>query len=237
MAQPNQYEGEWTTLEKNILKKSYPLLGAKVVQLLPNRTADACERQARKLGIKYGLFPLGEEAYLDIETTNFNADIAYMLSYAFKVRGMDTVYSSKITKQEIFSGKFDERLVKDCIRDLKRFKRIYTYYGTGFDIPFLRTRALEMHIDFPVFGSIQHQDIYYLVRNKLKLCRNRLENVTRLLGIDDKTHLELKIWRMAAIGDEKALQYVYDHNVIDTKILEAAHEEIKTFAGVTKGSI
>jgi hypothetical protein len=57
------------------------------------------------------------------------------------------------------------------------------------------------------------------------------------MGIDDKTHLELKIWRMAAIGDPKALDYVYDHNVIDVKILEAAHEEIKTFVGVTKGSI
>jgi uncharacterized protein YprB with RNaseH-like and TPR domain len=229
--------GDWTTVEKNTLKKHYPVLGAKVIQLLPNRTPDAIDKQARKLGIKYGLFPIGEEAYLDIETTNFNADIAYMLSYAFKVRGSDKVFSSKITKEEIFSGKFDERLVKQCIEDLKRFKRIYTYYGTGFDIPFLRTRALELKLDFPVFGSIQHQDIYYIVRNKLKLCRNRLENVTRLMGIDDKTHLELKIWRMAAIGDPKALDYVYDHNVIDVKILEAAHEEIKTFVGVTKGSI
>lgn len=233
----NQYTGEWTTLEKNILKKSYPLLGAKTVQLLPNRTIDAINKEAIRLGVKYGLFPIGEEAYLDIETTNFNADIAYMLSFAFKVRGLDKVYASKITKEEIFSGKFDERLVTDCIKVLRMFKRVYTYYGTGFDIPFLRTRALEMHLDFPVFGSIQHQDLYYLVRSKLKLCRNRLENVTRLLGIDDKNHVELKIWRMAAIGDPEALKYVYEHNIIDVKILEAAHEEIKTFAGVTKGSI
>jgi len=233
----NQYTDGWTTQERNILKKHYPLLGAKVIQLLPERTLNAIDTQVKRLGIKYGLFPVGEEAFLDIETTNFNADIAYMLSYAFKVRGKETVYASKITRDEIMSGKFDERLVKDCINDLKRFKRVYTYYGTGFDLPFLRTRALEMKIDFPVFGSIQHQDVYYLVRNKLKLCRNRLENVTRLLGIDDKDHVELKIWRKAAIGDVEALKYVYNHNIIDVEILEKAFEEIKTFAGSNKGSI
>lgn len=233
----NQYTDGWTTVEINILKKNYPLLGAKVIQLLPNRTANAIDTQVKRQGIKYGLFPIGEEGFLDIETTNFNADIAYMLSYAFKVRGSDTVYASKITKEEIFSGKFDERLVKQCIEDLRRFKRIYTYYGTGFDIPFIRTRALELGLEFPIFGSIQHQDIYYLVRNKLKLCRNRLENVTRLLGIDDKTHLDLKVWRLAAIGDSKSLDYVMEHNIIDVKILEKAHEEIKCFCGTTKGSI
>jgi len=35
--------GDWTTVEKNTLKKHYPLLGAKVIQLLPNRTPDAID--------------------------------------------------------------------------------------------------------------------------------------------------------------------------------------------------
>jgi uncharacterized protein YprB with RNaseH-like and TPR domain len=235
--QNNQSVGGWTKEEKKILIKNYPLLGSKVSQLIPNRSLDAIEHEVRRLDIHYGLFPVGEEAYFDIETTNFNADIAYMLSYAFKVKGKDEVFASKITKEEIQSGKFDERLVKDCINDLLRFKRIYTYYGSRFDIPFLRTRALELELDFPVFGSIQHQDIYFLVRNKLKLSRNRLDNITKLIGIDDKTHLDLKIWRMAAIGDQKALKYVYDHNIIDVQILEKAHEKIKVYAGVNKGSI
>ena len=235
--QNNQFVGGWTKQEDKILVKHYPNLGSKVSEMLINRSRDSIDHRVRLLGIKYGLFPIGDEGYLDIETTNLRADFAYMVSYAIKVRGGETVYSGLITKKEIFDEVFDKRLVSECISDMRRFKRLYTYYGTNFDIPFLRTRCLKWGIDFPVFGSIQHQDIYYLVKSKMCLSSKRLEKVCELLGIEGKTKLEGDTWVRAAVGNKECLEYIYKHNIADVAILEKAHERIKAFAGVNKTSL
>src|SRR3972149_4636607 len=222
----------YSKAEINILKKFYPVYGSKVQQFLPDRTIDSIDHEVRKLGIRFGLFNDEEEAFLDIETTNLNADFAYMLSYAIKVKSTDLIISNVITKEEIFSGNFDKRLVQDCVTTLSKFKRIYTYYGTRFDIPFLRTRAVYHGIDFMPFGLIQHQDLYFLVRNKFKFSRNRLEGVTEFLGIDGKTKLDGNIWVRATIGDKKALVYILEHNIADVVILEKLYNRIRTYAGV-----
>jgi len=227
----------WTKTEDKILKKHYPLIGSKVIQFLPNRTLTAIDHRVRRLGIKYGLFEDGEEGYLDIETTNLRADFAYMVSYAIKVKGSDKVYSGVITKKEIFDEEFDKRLITECITDMRRFKRLYTYYGTKFDIPFLRSRALKWKAEFPSFGLIQHQDIYYLVKNRLCLSRNRLEAVCEFFGIDGKTKLDGDIWVRAAVGNKECLNYIYIHNVADVAILEKVHQRIKEFCDVNKRSI
>ena len=56
----------WTKQEDKILAKHYPMIGTKVIQFLPNRTLDAVDHRVRRLGIKYGLFPIGDECYLDM---------------------------------------------------------------------------------------------------------------------------------------------------------------------------
>jgi uncharacterized protein YprB with RNaseH-like and TPR domain len=237
--QNNQFIGGWTKEERKILIKNYPLLGSKVIQLLPNRTKDAIDREARSLGLHYGLFPVGEEAFFDIETTNLKADFSYMISWALKIKGTGEIYSDSITKKEIFDEKFDERIVKSLIDTLisHHIKRIYTYYGTKFDIPYFRTRALKWNLDFPVYGVIQHQDIYYLVKSKLCFSSNRLEKLCEFLGIDGKTKLDGGIWVKAAIGNKECIKYILDHNVADVVILEKAFDKIKNFVTVQKRSI
>ena len=79
--------------------------------------------------------------YFDIETSNFTANNGFMVSYAIKERDNDDVIYNEITQKEILAGDFDKRLVKECLEDLAKFNIWVTYYGTGFDLPFLRTRS------------------------------------------------------------------------------------------------
>lgn len=227
----------WSNEEKKVLKKYYPILGAKTKQFLPNRTIGAIEHEARRQNIKYGLFEVGEEAFLDIETTNINADFAFMLSYAFKVKDKNEVLCSCITREEVLSGQLDKRLIKDFVKTLRKFKRIYTYYGDRFDVPFARTRALVHKIEFPPYGLIQHQDLYYLARAKLKISSNRLERVCDILSIKGKTHLKPRTWTLATTGDTKSIAYVLDHNIKDIIILEKAYNKLKVYATVQRRSI
>jgi uncharacterized protein YprB with RNaseH-like and TPR domain len=165
------------------------------------------------------------------------ADFAYILTYCIKVRGQDKIIKNSITREEILSGNFDKRIVGDLITDLRKFKKIYTYYGSRFDVPFTRTRALINGYEFIPFGLLLHQDLYFLAKSKFCLSRRRLDNVCDMLGIEGKTHLDGKIWMLAGIGNTEALKYILDHNEADVEILARAFEKVKNYAGVTRTSI
>ena len=160
-----------------------------------------------------------------------------MLTYFIKTKGKDEYRSNKITQEEIRSGELDKRLVKDLIEDLQKYKKIYTYYGSRFDVPFIRTRALSWGYEFIPYGLLLHQDLYFLARNKLCLSHRRLANVCDLLGVDGKTHLDGKLWMLAATGNKEAIEYIYGHNKGDVEILEKAYNKLKIYASVTRTSI
>jgi uncharacterized protein YprB with RNaseH-like and TPR domain len=226
----------WTKEEDKILRKMYPVLGTKVQEFFVDRSLNAIDHRVRNLGVKFGLFEEGEEGYFDIETTNLNADFAFMLSYCIKVRGKDEIIKNVIRTDEIHDGDnpiLDKRIVQDLINDLKRFKRVYVYYGAdgrGLDVPFSRTRALANKLDFIPYGLIQVCDIWYIARSKLRLSHKRLDNVCDLLGIEGKNHLDGKTWILATTGNQKALDYVLDHNERDVVILEKVHRVLEQYS-------
>jgi len=158
---------------------------------------------------------------LDIETSNLKANAGPMLSWAIQPHGEKGLLSDIITRKELVSGTSDpdRRIVESLIKTMREFDIIVTFYGTGFDIPFIRTRALGMGLDFPMATELYHWDMYYLVKSKLLTHRKSLDAVTSFLGIPGKTHLDMEIWFKARLGDPKALEYVVDHNLWDVKIL------------------
>lgn len=177
--------------------------------------------------------------FLDIETSGFQGNYHIMLSYAIKEAGKKgKTYARTITKDELRSPTFDKNLVKDCLTDMLKFDKVVTYYGTGFDIPFLRTRALKFNLDFPLYGFVEHADCYYMAKSKLKLHRNSLDAVTRHLGIEGKNHVVGDEWLKAYMhGDKKALKYILEHNIIDVEILEKVFDKLKLYMRESKKSI
>jgi len=179
--------------------------------------------------------------FLDIETSNLDANWGMILTYCIKVRGSKKIYYDQITKKDIKKfpdDKSDKRVVRHLIKDLKRYDRIVTHYGRKFDIPFILTRALICGIPFPHFGSISNDDVWCIARKKLKLNSNRQGTVHRaLFGKSNKSHLDMKYWVAAARGNKKALNYVLKHNKIDVIELEESWEVLKDFVSKTNCSI
>ena len=176
--------------------------------------------------------------FLDIETTDFSADIGVMLSWAIKYPGEDKVYSDVVTKKELFEGKMDRRIVESLIEEIKKADALVTYFGTGFDNTFMRTRALILDIPFPAYGSIYHYDVYFTARSKLKLHSKRLDSVAKALGCKhQKTPVDISVWQKARWGDKTALNYIVDHNKGDVYVLEEVYEKLRPFVQVTRKSI
>lgn len=174
--------------------------------------------------------------YLDIEATDLKADFGFMLSWAIKDQYGD-VYSDLITKQEIFDEKFDRRINRSLLNTMRKFGILVTYYGTGFDIPYIRARSLKNNLAFPEYGSIYHFDLYYKVRSQLAISRKSLGVSTAFLGIEGKTPVTGNHWAKAKFGNPQALGYVLKHNIADVEILESLHERLKGFSKWTKKSI
>ena len=175
--------------------------------------------------------------YFDIEATNLKADFGVMISYAFKEKGKDKIYSNVLEQSDINSLRLDKPLVGQLLEDLKHFGMVVTYYGTKYDIPFTRTRALKWGLHFPDYGEIIHHDLYYTVKSKLCLSRNRLENVGNLFGLEGlKTHLDPDIWTQALLS-AKARSYILDHNRRDVILLEKCHDRMTRFVKGIRRSV
>ena len=81
------------------------------------------------------------------------------------------------------------------------------------------------------FGSIQHVDVYDIIKNRFCISRKSQENACRvLLGSTDKTHFAGAIWRDAARGDKKALAQVLEHNIYDVQDLEKLYLKVREYA-------
>ncbi len=111
-------------------------------------------------------------------------------------------------------------------------------HNSRFDLPFLRTRAIFWELDFPIYKSIYATDVYYIIKNKFRLHRNRMETACRTFGIPCKTHpINPEIWQDAMTGDRKALQYILEHNVEDVISLELLWKKVNQYALENKRSI
>lgn len=179
--------------------------------------------------------------FLDIESSNLDADFGQMLSWCIKPSDSGDVVFGLLSKKDIFkspAGEADKRIVRALVEEMPKYDKLVTWYGARFDLPFIRTRAMTNGIDFPTYGSLVHKDLWFTCRGKFKLSSNRLENACRvLLGKTDKTRIDAKNWHGALRGDAKSLAYILDHNQKDVLDLEKIYNKIEGFGRPSNTSI
>jgi uncharacterized protein YprB with RNaseH-like and TPR domain len=191
----------------------------------------------RKGLIKYDWYADKRIAYLDIETSDLKANFGIVLTWCLKIKNEKYIYSDVITKEDIDNRTFDKRIIKNLLDELETVDVVVTYYGTGFDIPFLRTRSEKWRLPFPKYGYIKHWDLYYKAKRLFSLHRKSLGVVTNFLGIAGKTMLDPELWFIAQYGDEKALKEILYHNQEDVIILEKLHKRIEEYSKWDKRSL
>lgn len=171
--------------------------------------------------------------FLDIETFSLDADYGMILTWAIKTAGSDEIVTGAISARDIKrykGGREDKRVVAELVAAMQKYDLLVTYYGSRFDVPYIRTRALVCGVEFPEFGVLQHHDLYYLAKYRLKLSRNSLDNVCRtVIGATEKTRVSGPVWREAARGNKKALAEILDHNRRDVRDTERVYDALFRF--------
>ena len=132
----------------------------------------------------------------------------------------------------------DKKVVKQVIEELSTYDKIFTYNGTRYDLPYIRTRAVINKLDFLGFGDLLQRDLYYVVRNKLSLKRSSQEQAgIALLGKSNKTTYSPKLWMQAMQGNKKAINLIADHCERDVSELERIYHKIKKFTKTNSRSV
>lgn len=205
--------------------RSYESMGRKLRQMIADGHEYAKDVAYRRLRV----------GYLDIETTGLEANFDFMVTWFIKYKGRDKFASSVITKEEIFSEKFDKRLVVELFEALENFDVVWTHYGSDrrFDVPFIRSRALIHGMDnlLPLRDEKFVRDTWLISRAKLKLSNNRLATIADALGLEDrvaaKTPISGRTWCLARAGNKKALKYIKGHNKADVILLERVADRLE----------
>ena len=234
----------WTLEEETKLRdmvKAKPKMQYVAMAQVLGRTTDSIRNKVFTLRKERRHEWLEEEriGFLDLEASNLKANIGNLISWAIKPLGVKKVAFDAWTRKEAINwDKMDRRIMKSLIKELQNYDLVVTYYGTGFDIKFMRTRAMILRLEgFPEMGTLKHFDVYYAVRGKMSLYSNRLAVATQALGIEGKTPLPPSIWGPARLGYADAIKDIKIHNVEDVKILEELYNEILPYCQVTRKSI
>jgi uncharacterized protein YprB with RNaseH-like and TPR domain len=173
----------------------------------------------------------------DIETTGLKANWSHMLSWCMKEHGKDIIHEDLITSREA-RDKNDKRIVKSAVEEIKKYDRIVGYYSTRFDVPYVRSRAINQGIEFPSYKDLYHTDLYYVARSKFALHSNRLASICQFFGIEAKSHpMTPELWQRSGAGEQDALDTIMLHNREDVVSTDAVFDLLLDHMLVNKRSI
>lgn len=194
------------------------------------------DKLSKELGLPWYQVPGLKIGVLDIEADGLKADFSTMLTWCIK--DLDgKIHYDVVTKADLFAGNADKNIVESLVTRLKDYSIIIGYYSTGYDLPFVRTKAMHFGYEFPGYGELYHFDLYYTVKSKLCLSRKSLDSACDYLGIKGKTPLDKEIWRQAKYGNSQALKGVLEHNMGDVEITEQLYKRLIPFRKWIKTSV
>lgn len=143
---------------------------------------------------------------------------SYILSYSCKWLLEPNTYSSSLTTQEAIM-KDDSRLLLELWRWLDSADILIAHNGKQFDIPVMNTRFL-FHGLLPT-SSYQIIDTLEVCRKNFRFISNKLDYVTRFLGLNGKKkHEGFEMWIRCMAGEEDALREMELYNRDDVTELE-----------------
>lgn len=161
--------------------------------------------------------PLAEKAghvlAWDIETSGKNPDYNAVLVVSMKPYGQ-----KPITIKTRRAGD-DRSVVRDVSAVLNNYKVWVTFYGRGFDVPFLRGRLLKHGL--PDLHKQLHADMYWHLRAHVNPSRKSLAHYARWLGLpEQKFSVDPELWNRVNANPAAHLPLLIRRCESDCEVLE-----------------
>jgi uncharacterized protein YprB with RNaseH-like and TPR domain len=175
-------------------------------------------------------------ALFDIETSDLDADKGIILCAVFKssLNKDKIVYRTDELNPGWRTGKRgNDRAITECIvSTLKVHDVIVAHNGSGFDIPFVRTRAAYWKL--PRVPDMKIIDPLQIAWRKFRLRSNRLGSISDFVGsANRKDTLDMSIWMDAVLNGTKAsMDKIVNHCISDVDELDDVLKLVKPYVKV-----
>ncbi|MGC8817064.1 MAG: ribonuclease H-like domain-containing protein [Candidatus Hadarchaeum sp.] len=165
--------------------------------------------------------------YLDIETSAKNANEGMVIAIGVMSEGEPEVR---------FSDTFEEerRLLEWLREKLENCDLLVTWFGAGFDVPFLLSRALVHGVDLSKLAEAPMLDLYEWSRAKLLLSSYSLDSVVRFLGLNTGRGFKEvhggdipTLFKLAERGDLESRRLIVEHCREDVRVLKLIHDRLR----------
>lgn len=126
--------------------------------------------------------------FFDIESSGgFNADFGSTLCVSFKV------FEQEPVTLKIKQVGNDQKVVREAKEILEQFQCWCSYYGKGFDVPYLNTRLLKW--GYKPVKPRHHLDLYFTLKPKTKMSRKGLGSYADFLKLETpKINVSQNVW-------------------------------------------
>lgn len=168
----------------------------------------------------------------DLETTDLKATFGHILAGCFLPLHDDKVVVFRLDDRKYKPKKrlHDDSKLVEAIRDYMEESFAWVGWNSKmFDVPFVQTRlALQRK---RLLNKRMHVDLmYYARRPNLVLHNSRLDTMAKSFRMaDQKTVLDPEIWNAAFELDRDAMDYVVEHCIQDTKVLQESWDILSPF--------
>jgi uncharacterized protein YprB with RNaseH-like and TPR domain len=165
----------------------------------------------------------------DIEATGLKADFAFLLTCSFGNVGEKKV--TLFSLRQYGDGnplQYEKQLVRDVRKHIMGLDVLLSYYGKGYDIPFLNSKMLEYGFD--PLPNLPHVDIYWTAKSNFSLSRKSMQNVAYFSQVShEKSPVEGRLWKSAMAGNLRALREIEIHNIADIDVLRDVYLKLRPY--------
>jgi uncharacterized protein YprB with RNaseH-like and TPR domain len=159
-------------------------------------------------------------ATFDIEATQLNADLGSMLCASVKPFGKKP-YTFKIK-----AVGNDVKVARDLKDALEEYHCWLTFYGKGFDVPFVNTRLLKW--GYEPIEPRHHVDLFFTLKPKTKMSSKGLGRFASLLGTSEqKMGVSQNVWSEMAYNIKKNMAIMTARCESDTIVLEDLYNKTR----------
>lgn len=154
-----------------------------------------------------------EVVFFDIECTSLGPDYGSVL-----VASMKPFKKKPISFSVVTPG--DDLVVVSMIAEaLQDYKLWVSYYGKGFDVPFLQARLLRHEL--PPLIKQPHADMYFSLRRTLNLSRGSMAHIAAWLRLpEQKMSVSADIWSQVIKDPKTHLKTLVARCESDCAVLE-----------------
>lgn len=212
----------------------------------PGRVKPYALLSMREKYLAQNIFNIG---ILDIETTDFTADIGHLLTYAILVRNVNTGKTHvrkawvtpedhRIADESKNPDLVDRRILKQLMSDIADIDYLVGHWFIGkkrHDIPFIRTRmAINKLSGFPKHKMVRYGDTQRMSAQLHRLRNNGLGTLADAYElVVQKTPVKVKEWKKARMyADPKSIRYILKHNIHDVKIDHDVLLHLEQYLGI-----